>query len=648
VASLALSVCEPAWQDGAGSLLLLAAAHETGLLPALDAAVPRDDSSAARSKTASTGALLLTLLFLNAVGLRRTWDLRAYTGDALALLTARNRAYGYRHVERFLADLARAGAADLLTDALSTWTTALWRPPSSSADAPPPAFYIDGHRKPVYSDRLIPRGLVARRGTVLGCRALTLLHDADGHPLLATTDRGDTHLTAGAPALLARVARATAAPPVRRLVIDREGMAAAFLARLADDDCDVVTVLRADQYAGLASFTDVGPFVPFQYDRAGALVREVAPARFALALPDHPNEQLDLRVALVRDLRGRVPCPQSPATPRAPYAWLEDLDPADTAWYREGWVATPAPAAPSEPKLIPIATTAADVDAAALARTYFDRWPQQENVIKDWLLPLGLDTNHGYAKTPVENSEVAKRRAVLEKRRANAERWAQGARGRYARATKRYARFWKAAQERERALYDELDRGLCDLHERGTPEQVYRAAAKARKAAIEAEVDTILQRAYTAHDAYRAEWDKCERYCKEQRALLRELEDLAARERAMHELDNDKDQVMTTLKVALTNVAMWTRDHWFPATYAHATWRRLEPFFRLPGRIAYGAEAVHVELRPFNDRQLNRDLAAVCARVDDAQPHLPDGRRLVFTIAGAACPVLDVPQRSVA
>jgi len=34
-------------------------------------------------------------------------------------------------------------------------------------------------------------------------------------------------------------------------VIDREGMAAAFLARLAEADCNVVTVLRADQYAAV-------------------------------------------------------------------------------------------------------------------------------------------------------------------------------------------------------------------------------------------------------------------------------------------------------------------------------------------------------------------------------------------------------------
>ncbi len=42
------------------------------------------------------------------------------------------------------------------------------------------------------------------------------------------------------------------------------------------------------------------------------------------------------------------------------------------------------------------------------------------------------------------------------------------------------------------------------------------------------------------------------------------------------------------------------------------------------------SEAVRVELRPFNDTQLNRDLNALCTRVATAQPRLPDGRLLVF------------------
>ena len=49
---------------------------------------------------------------------------------------------------------------------------------------------------------------------------------------------------------------------------------------------------------------------------------------------------------------------------------------------------------------------------------------------------------------------------------------------------------------------------------------------------------------------------------------MRHLEDLKASERAMYELDHAKDQVMTTLKLALANLVMWTRDRYFPAPYA--------------------------------------------------------------------------------
>ncbi len=125
-----------------------------------------------------------------------------------------------------------------------------------------------------------------------------------------------------------------------------------------------------------------------------------------------------------------------------------------------------------------------------------------------------------------------------------------------------------------------------------------------------------------------------QRYCKEQREVLRALEDLAAREPQMYELDDAKDQIMSVCKVALANLVLWTRDQYFPAAYAHATWKRLEPFFKLSGRVRWGSEHVTVEVRPFTDRQLNRDLAAVCSRVAAAQPRLPDGRQLIFTVCG--------------
>jgi hypothetical protein len=116
----------------------------------------------------------------------------------------------------------------------------------------------------------------------------------------------------------------------------------------------------------------------------------------------------------------------------------------------------------------------------------------------------------------------------------------------------------------------------------------------------------------------------------------------------MYELDNHKDQVMTVCKVALANLGMWVRDQYFPAQYAQASWQRLQVFFQLPGRVHWGTDCVTVELKPFNDRALNRDLHAVCTKVAQAQPHLPDGRRLLFKVQGVSLPALDAQVRAVA
>ena len=245
----------------------MAAVQETHLLPALEAALPtKEGVSTPRRLTQATArtrrSSLLTLLFLGVVGLHRPWDLRGYAQEGLALLTARHRAYGYRTIERFLSQVAQAGGADSFTDALARWATRLWKPATEENQPCSSAHYLDGHRKPVFSDYLLPRGVIGRTGKVLGCRTLLLLHDEQGHPLLATTHRGDLHLTLGTPSLLSRYETATSDVALRRLVIDREGMAAEFLAKLAAEGRWVVTILRTEQYRGLESFTDVGAFLP--------------------------------------------------------------------------------------------------------------------------------------------------------------------------------------------------------------------------------------------------------------------------------------------------------------------------------------------------------------------------------------------------
>src|SRR3989441_346300 len=194
--------------------------------------------------------LVLTLLFLPVAGLARTWDLRSYTGTMLARLSGRERAYSQRYTERFLACLAHAGAAERLTQVVAKWTWSLWQTEQASPDqsSAPAVFYVDGHRKAVYSDVLVPRGPVGKLGgKILGCRELVVLHDSQGHPLLATTHRGDYHVTLGLACMLHCYEQATGQALMQRVVVDREGMAAEFLAQLQQEGRQVVTLLRADQ-----------------------------------------------------------------------------------------------------------------------------------------------------------------------------------------------------------------------------------------------------------------------------------------------------------------------------------------------------------------------------------------------------------------
>jgi hypothetical protein len=230
----------------------------------------------------------------------------------------------------------------------------------------------------------------------------------------------------------------------------------------------------------------------------------------------------------------------------------------------------------------------------------------------------------------VVNSEVSKKREALEKRLANVQRWGEAARVKAHRASVLSTRLWKEAKGRGEQAYRDFNARLQTLEEQGVTDGYYRAERRRQKEEADAQLQPFWQRVYRVQEKGHQESSKHERYCREQRDLLRALEEVAEHERMMYEMDNRKDHIMTMFKLALTNLAMWARDHFFPSTYAHATWNRLLPFFQLPGRVWWEPEVVHVELRSFNNRQLTRDLLAVCQRVNELQPHLPDGRMLIL------------------
>jgi len=132
--------------------------------------------------------------------------------------------------------------------------------------------------------------------------------------------------------------------------------------------------------------------------------------------------------------------------------------------------------------------------------------------------------------------------------------------------------------------------------------------------------------------AGKREMNHCEQSCRALRLVLRKQEELQEYERAMQELDNTKDQIMTLLKVGLANLGMWVRDHYFGESYQSCGWERLVPFFQLSGWVTATQTEVKLDFSPFNHRGMGRDLQDLCRKVNTDGAYLPDGRRLVLTV----------------
>ncbi len=373
------------------------------------------------------------------------------------------------------------------------------------------------------------------------------------------------------------------------------------------------------------------------------VVCEVAAARFQLTRSTQPDQPLAVRVALIRDWRKRVICEaRTDAQTDGSAQWKADLAPDKQNFWEPEWQATPALPAPTRPKLIPVVTTAAEADAVELAQMYFQRWNCQENAIRDWLIPLNLDTNHGYAKAPVVNSELVKRRTVLEKRLAHLHRLAAESRKRL-----RQMRASDQVREEQVVIWEQRQQELLAqvtaLETIGQSGEPGFLAIKAQQVEAEWEVHHRRVLLQATSVAGKRELNHCEQSCRALRHVLRQQEDLQACEREMRELDNTKDQIMTLLKVGLANLGLWVRDHYFGESYQACGWERLVPFFQLNGWVTATQTEVRLDFSPFNHRSMGRDLQDLCRKVNIDGAHLPDGRRLVLTVGQQRSRRLDGP-----
>ena len=546
---------------------------------------------------------LLTLLTMPTLDLFKPHDLNTYTGTALGLLTERHRPYSADEMEHFILSGVRVGWTEPITADVASWATQLWATDELGASDVPVYLYWDWHVKVVYSDYHVPRTKHGTSDRIVGARKQLMLHDAAGHLLFMRTYRGDTHLVDGMVDGTVYYEGLAEGQRLTHQIFDREGLSVAHFKDLLDDeDRQFITCLRSNQYEGVDSFELSGSFQPFRYDQHGRVVQEIAEASYIMKDRRQGEDDLLLRAILLR----------KPAD--------EANDEAD-----------------DETRLHVIITPDWETPATDIAHWYRGRYPKQENAIRDWWLPLGGDVNVGYGKCEVENSELAKRKTELEAQLETMERYIpaceerlQIAQRRLQKQTGRYQAEWEAAQQALREAIQQRDaQGDAAL-------DIYQWA-QAEETRIQKQLEPRRVRMEATVEKAKKEQGKQQRYREEQQQKQQALAEItqAMADHPMYELDDRKDQLLSALRLCLTNVLQWLRDMVFPESYANATHETLASFVQMGGFVVKHPDRIEVLLDGFWQSAKQQDLEEVVARCNAQSFTAPDGRPLWFGICPA-------------
>jgi hypothetical protein len=522
------------------------------------------------NRRSTLGARYETLLFFPVIKhLRRPCHLVSYSSCELRALTGKG--YAFATIDRHLREMTQCRLAHAIGDTLARCSYHAWYAPDQVAASPqhplePYVFYLDTHDKRVWSVKNLPRGMV--KGQPAPCLRQVFLHGRGGHALYCKTYPGDMKLPQVAVAVITNFERAIGQRAVHVVVIDREGLSVELFQELGRCGAYIVTLLKSNQYAGVADFEDMTEARSLADERTGITTHRVAEGAFRC------SDGLLIRCAVARDL--------------------------------------------DNGKLVVFATTvpsALEPDSLWIARWYLRRWNAQENSFRYLVAFVHLDTNFGlHHKRPVPNRVLARKRdrwehAVATQRRKHASK--------HAKLSKLAAQI-RRLEDREAVALAKL--AGHRLQERGaTRRQQQRARAHER-------LGRWVERRY---DLQR----QIETHAQKITVLERELAGLDA-STPLYEIDSEKDQLMTHLKVALANSALYARQHYFGAKYHRALPQTLQRiFFSQEGYVEESACKIRVTLDAYRDPTLQLDAIEACHNFNQRHVINLDGKVIEMHVA---------------
>lgn len=519
-----------------------------------------------------------TLAFLSFYKqLRRPYHLDGYNDIDLGLLSGSGSTYRAFTIEQHLHELFQAQVSQPWGQALAHQYWCTWYRDGHIPDSH--VFYLDVHEKVLWTQQPVAKGFVSARHEVHACLKQFYLHGRGGHVLYCETHSGDAHLSEHLLPIIETFEQAVGQPVVHVLVTDREGLSAEVLEQLHRRKKALITLLRANQYTSEADFVRRGRFLNLRDPRTGLVTHRVADADFGL------TETLCVRCGLVYDLE-------------------------------------------RPEHLIVVVTTLSrrqEPDIRRIVRWYLARWDIQENCFRALEAFLPLDLNFGVRrKQRVPNRPVLARMAELTAHLQAVERKMESKTHQHTEQQQRIERLTTRYDEKMPTWLQRQSRIAAQTHAK-------------RLARLQAEMTEYRARHHQRLSRYLAQQRKLEEqieaHQQEHTRVLQALAELDP-QAPFFDVDTETDQLVTHLRIAVYNSALYAREHYFDSAYQRTTpvtlWRL---FFGQDGYYREGKDSIYVTLKPFRDVHLQQAARAACERFNRERITTVNGKIIHLAVA---------------
>jgi hypothetical protein len=539
-----------------------------------------------------------TLLYLPMFDMQKPYHLLKYHKRGLGAVTGSGQRYSYYTTDIFLCDIEKLMIAKDVGDVLARCYLEALCIEIELEDGS--YFYIDGHAKHVWSSKNIPKAFFTTLKRAEKGLHQYFIHSSKGNPMILMTCPGDTRLVGVMFNLIDAFEDAVGKRIVKAAVFDREGLSLSIFEEFSRRKKYFITLLRSDMYKGEESFKELGEYKPFKTEEKEGEIKVlewVGEAEYELK-DKEKKRKLTVRTALVRKkVNGKE-------------------------------------------KMIPIITNLTkkeEPDIRRIAKRYFKRWPNQENMFRDAMEALKVDTNHGYRKKEVPNRVVGRKKEELETNLRGITRKLNKAKKDRKNAEKQLKNMEKIYENRKKIM--RTDRSTLYAKIGLTQVPTERGELLKRLKRMELEISRRSEQFGKQIAELRMSLKNKERHEKGLRTQKKNKENELGSldlEKVLLEVKTEKDHLMSNFKTLLINLSSYAQRQYFPEkfhTYTIESMKKM--FYQQDGYVKIQKKKIEVTLHSYDDASLQKAVEHACKKFNNRGLRTPTGQQIIMCVEPA-------------